>query len=58
MALLTTAALGAGIAFRDGGVYGHVDGPRFNTPVEIAQLAACGVVGRQPDRRPRDRAVR
>jgi purine nucleoside phosphorylase len=21
-----------------------VDGPRFNTPVEIAQLAACGVV--------------
>jgi purine nucleoside phosphorylase len=29
---------------QDGGVYGHVDGPRFNTPVEIAQLAACGVV--------------
>jgi purine nucleoside phosphorylase len=29
---------------RDGGVYGHVDGPRFNTPAEIAQLAACGVV--------------
>ncbi len=29
---------------RDGGVYGHVDGPRFNTPSEIAQLAACGVV--------------
>ena len=28
---------------RDGGIYGHVDGPRFNTPVEIAQLAACGV---------------
>jgi purine nucleoside phosphorylase len=24
-------------------VYGHVDGPRFNTPTEIAQLAACGV---------------
>ncbi len=29
---------------RDGGVYGHVDGPRFNTPSEIAQLARCGVV--------------
>jgi purine nucleoside phosphorylase len=28
---------------RDGGTYGHVDGPRFNTPSEIAQLAACGV---------------
>jgi purine nucleoside phosphorylase len=28
---------------RDGGTYGHVDGPRFNTPAEIAQLAACGV---------------
>jgi 5'-methylthioadenosine phosphorylase len=28
---------------RAGGVYGHVDGPRFNTPAEIAQLAACGV---------------
>lgn len=33
----------AGVAFRDGGTYGHVDGPRFNTPTEIAQLAACGV---------------
>ena len=29
---------------RDGGTYGHVDGPRFNTPSEIASLAACGVV--------------
>jgi purine nucleoside phosphorylase len=28
---------------RDHGTYGHVDGPRFNTPAEIAQLAACGV---------------
>jgi purine nucleoside phosphorylase len=28
---------------RDGGVYGHVDGPRFNTRSEIAQLAAAGV---------------
>jgi 5'-methylthioadenosine phosphorylase len=29
---------------RDGGAYGYVDGPRFNTPTEIAQLAQCGVV--------------
>lgn len=28
---------------RERGTYGHVDGPRFNTPSEIAQLAACGV---------------
>ncbi|HUO74458.1 MAG TPA: MTAP family purine nucleoside phosphorylase [Solirubrobacteraceae bacterium] len=42
-ALLDAAAAG-GHAARDGGVYGYVDGPRFNTPVEIAQLAACGVV--------------
>ena len=37
------AAREAGHAVRDGGVYGHVDGPRFNTPTEIAQLAAAGV---------------
>ncbi len=42
-ALLAGAAQ-AGISARDGGAYGHVDGPRFNTPAEIAQLAACGVV--------------
>ena len=28
---------------RDGGCYGHVDGPRFNTKAEIRGLAACGV---------------
>ncbi len=28
---------------RDGGCYGHVDGPRFNTRTEIRMLAACGV---------------
>jgi purine nucleoside phosphorylase len=33
----------AGISYRDGGTYGHVDGPRFNTRSEIAQLAAAGV---------------
>ena len=38
------AAAQAGHAVRDGGAYGHVDGPRFNTPIEIAQLAGCGVV--------------
>src|ERR1700729_1196806 len=42
------AALVAGAAAsrpfaRDGGTYGHVDGPRFNPPSEIASLAACGV---------------
>src|SRR5437588_8401194 len=43
-AALIAAASEAGHAARDGGTYGHVDGPRFNTPTEIAQLAACGVV--------------
>src|SRR5689334_20269188 len=40
---LSEAASAAGHEVRDSGVYGHVDGPRFNTPVEIAQLGACGV---------------
>lgn len=42
-AALLAAAAGAGHPARDGGAYGYVDGPRFNTPAEIAQLAACGV---------------
>jgi 5'-methylthioadenosine phosphorylase len=42
-AALLEAAGEAGHVTRDGGTYGHVDGPRFNTPTEIAQLAACGV---------------
>ena len=41
---LLDAASAAGHRVRDRGAYGHVDGPRFNTPTEIAQLAACGVV--------------
>ena len=41
--VLAQAAIASGNAFQAGGIYGHVDGPRFNTPVEIAQLAACGV---------------
>lgn len=42
-AALRAAAVAAGHDVRDRGVYGHVDGPRFNTPVEIAQLQSCGV---------------
>jgi purine nucleoside phosphorylase len=41
---LVAAASEAGHRCRPGGVYGHVDGPRFNTPAEIAWLATCGVV--------------
>jgi purine nucleoside phosphorylase len=40
---LLSGAREAGVAVRDGGVYGHVDGPRFNTRAEIRGLAACGV---------------
>ncbi len=40
---LLAAALQAGHPVRDGGTYGHVDGPRFNTRSEIAQLQAAGV---------------
>src|SRR5947199_1235303 len=35
-ALLVAAAAEAGVPARDGGCYGHVDGPRFNTRTEIA----------------------
>jgi purine nucleoside phosphorylase len=40
---LLEGAAEAGIPVRDGGCYGHVDGPRFNTKAEIRGLAACGV---------------
>src|ERR687895_1388468 len=40
---LLEGAREAGVEMRDGGVYGHVDGPRFNTRAEIRGLAACGV---------------
>jgi purine nucleoside phosphorylase len=40
---LVEGARGAGLEVRDGGVYGHVDGPRLNSVSEIAQLAAAGV---------------
>lgn len=42
-AALVAGAEAAGQPVRASGTYGHVDGPRFNTPTEIAQLAACGV---------------
>ena len=42
-AALVAGAAESGHFARDGGTYGHVDGPRFNTPSEIASLAACGV---------------
>lgn len=40
---LLAGAREAGHTVRDGGCYGHVDGPRFNTKAEIAMLAHCGV---------------
>jgi len=40
---LLDAAEAAGQPARDGGCYGHVDGPRFNTRSEIRMLAGAGV---------------
>ena len=42
-AALLAGAAEAGVPMRDGGCYGHVDGPRFNTKAEIRGLAAAGV---------------
>lgn len=42
-AALLHAAIEAGVPARDSGVYGHVDGPRFNTRAEIRTLAHAGV---------------
>jgi purine nucleoside phosphorylase len=42
-AALLDAAERAGLTMRDGGCYGHVDGPRFNAKSEIRGLAAAGV---------------
>jgi 5'-methylthioadenosine phosphorylase len=42
-AALLAGAEEAGVPMRDGGCYGHVDGPRFNTKAEIRGLAAAGV---------------
>lgn len=40
---LLEGAKAAQLQVRDGGCYGHVDGPRFNTRAEIRMLGACGV---------------
>jgi 5'-methylthioadenosine phosphorylase len=40
---LLAGAQDAGLTVRDGGCYGHVDGPRFNTKAEIRSLASVGV---------------
>jgi purine nucleoside phosphorylase len=40
---LLEGAREAGCAVRDGGCYGHVDGPRFNTQTEIRMLMQAGV---------------
>ena len=42
-AALLEGAREAGHPVRDGGTYGHVDGPRFNTKTEIRMLAQVGV---------------
>jgi 5'-methylthioadenosine phosphorylase len=42
-AALLAGAQEAGLEARDGGCYGHVDGPRFNTKAEIRSLAGVGV---------------
>jgi 5'-methylthioadenosine phosphorylase len=42
-AVLSEACRAVGAEFRDGGCYGHVDGPRFNTKAEIRSLAMAGV---------------
>ncbi len=40
---LLDGAAAAGLEARDGGCYGHVDGPRFNSRAEIRSLRAVGV---------------
>lgn len=40
---LVESARAADVTVRDGGCYGHVDGPRFNSRSEIAALASVGV---------------
>ena len=42
-AALLEGCRAAGVPARDGGCYGHVDGPRFNTRAEIRSLAHAGV---------------
>ncbi len=42
-AALLEGCAAVGVSVRDGGCYGHVDGPRFNTRAEIRSLALAGV---------------
>ena len=49
----STARAQAGVPVRDGGCYGHVDGPRFNTRAEIRAPVAGRRHRGQPDRRAR-----
>jgi purine nucleoside phosphorylase len=42
-AVLLDAARAGPVEVRDGGCYGHVDGPRFNTRAEIRALSLAGV---------------
>jgi purine nucleoside phosphorylase len=42
-AVLLAACRDVELPVRDGGCYGHVDGPRFNTRAEIRSLAMAGV---------------
>jgi purine nucleoside phosphorylase len=42
-AALVEGAERSRLPIQDGGCYGHVDGPRFNTRAEIRGLVACGV---------------
>jgi purine nucleoside phosphorylase len=42
-AALNAGAAASGAPVRDGGCYGHVDGPRFNTKTEIRALMNVGV---------------
>jgi purine nucleoside phosphorylase len=42
-AALSDAAHASGAEVRDGGCYGHVDGPRFNSRAEISALRSAGV---------------
>src|SRR2546421_3672643 len=51
-AALLAGAREAGVPARDGGCYGHVDGPRFNTRAEIRSLALAGVTAGSQTPRP------
>src|SRR5436305_10555176 len=49
---LAAAAVEAGVTVRDGGCYGHVDGPRFNPRTPLAAPRAAGVTAVSQTGRP------